>query len=80
MRTPVVAFDIPCLRALVDDTVGARVAAFDVGDFADALRSLSLDAARARHLGSAGPGRIRGLRWDDLAVEQGRIYRQAVDE
>jgi glycosyltransferase involved in cell wall biosynthesis len=80
VRTPVVAFDIPCLRALVDDTVGARVAAFDVGEFADALRSLSRDAAGTRHLGSAGPARIRGLRWDDLAVEQGRIYRQAVDQ
>jgi glycogen synthase len=80
VRTPVVAFDIPCLRALVDDTVGARVAAFDVGEFADALRSLSRDASRTRDLGSAGPARIRGLRWDHLAVEQGRIYRQAIDE
>jgi glycosyltransferase involved in cell wall biosynthesis/O-antigen/teichoic acid export membrane protein len=80
VRTPVVAFDIPCLRALVDDTVGARVAAFDVGEFADALRSLSLDTVRTRHLGAHGPGRIRGLRWDDLAVEQGRIYQQAIDQ
>jgi glycosyltransferase involved in cell wall biosynthesis/O-antigen/teichoic acid export membrane protein len=80
VRTPVVAFDIPCLRALVDDTVGARVAAFDVGAFADALRSLSLDTVRSRHLGSAGPERIGGLHWGDLAAEQGHIYRQALEE
>lgn len=79
VRTPVVAFDIPCLRALIDDRVGARVTAFDVNLFADALRSLSLDKTRRHDLGSAGPDRVKGLSWDDLAAEQGRIYESQIN-
>ena len=76
--TPVVAFDIPCLRALIDNEVGACVTAFDVSQFSDALRSLCLDGARRRHLGAAGPARVAALRWDDLAAEQGLIYQELV--
>ncbi|MGD0394571.1 MAG: glycosyltransferase [Acidimicrobiales bacterium] len=79
VRTPVVAFDIPCLRALIDDTVGIRVTAFDASQFADALRSLSLNKTRRHDLGSAGPDRVKGLRWDDLAAEQGRIYENQIN-
>ena len=78
VRTPVVAFDIPCLRALVDDTVGARVTAFDVGQFAEALRALSLNPRHRRRLGRAGPLTVGGLRWDHLAADQGRIYREVL--
>ena len=77
--TPVVAFDIPCLRALIDNQVGVSVTAFDVNQLADALRSLCLDEARRRRLGAAGPERVAGLRWDELAAEQGRIYREVID-
>ena len=79
VRTPVVAFDIPCLRALIDDTVGARVTAFDVSEFAGALRSLSLDEPRRRHLGSSGPKRVAGLRWNELSAEQGQVYAELVN-
>jgi len=79
VRTPVVAFDIPCLRALIDNTVGARVTAFDVSEFADALRSLSLDEPRRKHLGSSGPQRVAHLRWNELSAEQGEIYWELVN-
>ena len=75
VATPVVAFDIPCLRALVDDEVGARVPAFEVEAFADALRSLATDRALRRLLGDTGPDRVTGFNWDDLAAYQSRVYR-----
>ncbi len=77
--TPVVAFDIPCLRALVDEGVGARTAAFDVDAFAVALRSLCRDEDMRRRLGAAGPARVTGLNWDDLAAAQGRVYQALLD-
>jgi hypothetical protein len=43
------------------------------------LRTLCLDEGRRRYLGLAGPQRVDGLRWDDLAAEQGRIYRELID-
>jgi glycosyltransferase involved in cell wall biosynthesis/O-antigen/teichoic acid export membrane protein len=73
VQTPVVAFDIPCLRALVDDGVGYTVPAFDVGMLADALRSLALDEDGRRRLGAAGPARVAGLNWDALAALQGHV-------
>ena len=74
--TPVVAFDIPCLRALVDAEVGARVSAFDVDAFAGAMRSLATDAVLRQELGARGPGRVAGLRWEGLAEEQANVYRR----
>ena len=79
VETPVVAFDIPCLRSLVDQDVGYRVPAFDVEQFAEALRALSTDAGRRRRLGAAGPARVAAYRWDDLAPRQGAVYRQVLD-
>jgi amino acid adenylation domain-containing protein len=76
VATPVVAFDIPCLRALVDEEVGRRVPAGDVDAFAGALLALARDADLRRRLGDAGPPRVAGLNWDDLAAEQGRVYGQ----
>ena len=55
VATPVVAFDIPCLRALVDEDVGRRVPAFEVEAFAAALLALAHDARLRRELGDAGP-------------------------
>jgi glycosyltransferase involved in cell wall biosynthesis/O-antigen/teichoic acid export membrane protein len=77
--TPVVAFDIPCLRALVGDDVGRRVPAFDVTMFAEAMQALASDKVRRTHLGAAGPARVAELNWDELALLQGQVYRQLVD-
>ena len=73
--TPVVAFDIPCLRALVDGEVGARVPAFDVAAFAAAMQGLAADVRSRRELGDRGPARVAHLRWDDLAERQAAVYR-----
>jgi amino acid adenylation domain-containing protein len=76
VRTPVVAFDIACLRALVDDSVGARVEPFDVDKFALALESLASSRRMRRRLGDAGPDRVARLNWDDLADAQSDVYAE----
>ena len=79
VATPVVAFDIPCLRALVDEDVGRRVPAFEVEAFAAALTALAHDVELRRRLGDAGPARVASLNWDDLAAEQGQVYRRLLE-
>ncbi|AGZ38544.1 glycosyltransferase [Actinoplanes friuliensis] len=76
--TPVVAFDIPCLRALVQAEVGVPVPAGDVGALTEALISLANDPARCRRLGAAGPPSVRHLDWDTVAADQLAIYRSVV--
>jgi glycosyltransferase involved in cell wall biosynthesis/O-antigen/teichoic acid export membrane protein len=78
VATPVVAFDIPCLRALVHDGVGVPVPAQDVGALTAALIALANDPARCRRLGAAGPASVRHLDWDLVAAAQLKIYRAAI--
>jgi glycogen(starch) synthase len=75
--TPVVAFDIPCLRNLVGGRTGITVPAFDTGALADALVRLLSDPVLARDLGAGGPAAVAALRWDDLAVRQADVYLRA---
>ena len=77
--TPVVAFDIACLRALVTDQVGDVVPAFDVEALAAAIAGLAGDAERRRRLGAAGPATVADLRWDRLALRQGEVYRHTLE-
>lgn len=75
--TPVLAFDIPCLRDLVTDRVGVRVRPGDTGAYARALTALAADPARCRTLGAAGPATVRHLDWDAVADGQLAVYRRA---
>jgi glycogen(starch) synthase len=77
-RTPVVAFDIDCLRNLVNDDIGRRVPAFDVEAYAAALRELGADAALRSSLGRRGAADVAHLTWDNAAEHQGRVYRAAL--
>ena len=78
VRTPVVAFDIPCLRSLVDDGWVARARPStwrrSPGPFAAGHRR-----GLRRRQGAAGPERVAALNWDDLAAHQGRVYRTCLD-
>jgi glycogen(starch) synthase len=74
-HTPVVAFDIECLRNLVHDDNGRRVPAFDVGAFAAALRELGADAALRSSLGRRGAADVAHLTWDNAAEQQASVYR-----
>jgi glycosyltransferase involved in cell wall biosynthesis len=75
--TPVIAYDIPCLRALVTDAVGMPVPAEDVDALAAGLVALANDPVRCRRLGAAGPDSVRHLDWDIVAADQLAVYREA---
>jgi glycogen(starch) synthase len=77
VSTPVVAFDIPCLRNLVGSRTGIAVPAFDTDALADALVGLLSDPVLAADLGAGGPAAVATLRWDDLALRQADVYRRA---
>ncbi|MFC7277368.1 glycosyltransferase [Paractinoplanes rhizophilus] len=76
--TPVVAFDIPCLRALVRPGVGVPVEAFDVRALAGAMLALANDPARCARLGAAGPDSVRHLDWDAVAAAQLAAYESVL--
>lgn len=78
VRTPVVAFDIACLRSLVDDRTGRTVPAFDVDAYAAALGDLLADPDGRDRLGAAGRDRVGPLTWDAAAQAQAAVYREAM--
>lgn len=78
VHSPVVAFDIDCLRNLVHDDAGRRVPAFDVEAYAAALRELGADATLRSSLGRRGGADVAHLTWDNAAEDQGRVYRAAL--
>ncbi len=78
--TPVVAFDIPCLREVVGERSGLIVPAFDIDSYAHALRAVATDRQLAAELGRSGPAQVAGLRWDALAATQGHLYQAALED
>jgi glycosyltransferase involved in cell wall biosynthesis len=75
VATPVVAFDIPCLRDIVTATTGVLVRPFDIDELARAIASLAEDPPRRAHLGSAGAARVASMGWSALAERQSEVYR-----
>jgi glycosyltransferase involved in cell wall biosynthesis/O-antigen/teichoic acid export membrane protein len=75
--TPVLSFDIPCLRALVTDRVGMRVPIGDIDGYAAAMARLVADPERCAELGAAGPAAVRHLDWDKVAARQLQVYERA---
>ncbi|MCG8920184.1 glycosyltransferase [Actinokineospora sp. PR83] len=78
--SPVVAFDIDCLREVVPEAVGVRVPCFDTDALGAALVSLALDPERADRLGAAGREFARAYSWDWLAERQEESYLSAIRE
>lgn len=76
--TPVVAFDIPCLRNLVTPETGRPVPAFCVDRLADAIAELAVDGGLRSRLGAAGRESVARLTWENAAEAQGEVYRQAL--
>ena len=68
--TPVVAFDIPCLRTIVAAAGGVLVPPFDTEAYAAALADTLRDGDLRGRLGSAGRKVVERLRWDDVAGRQ----------
>jgi glycosyltransferase involved in cell wall biosynthesis len=68
--TPVVAFDIPCLRSIVAGAGGVLVPPFDTEAYAAALADTLRDGDLRARLGSAGRKFVERFRWDDVAERQ----------
>jgi len=76
--TPVVAFDIPCLRSILSTGCGILVPAFDTDAFAAALvRVLDDDQLRSRLVG-AGRATVKRLSWDGAASVQENLYSRVL--
>ena len=82
--TPVVAYDIDCLREVVPAEGGVLVpvpgGAFDAAAYARALVDLAHDAPRRAEVARCGPGMARVHDWDALAAAQDAFYRRVVAE
>ena len=76
--TPVLAFDIPCLRAVVPPDAGRLVPAFDVPALAAALGELLSDPERAADMGRRGRAFARRFDWDDVAAAQAEVYDEVL--
>jgi glycosyltransferase involved in cell wall biosynthesis/O-antigen/teichoic acid export membrane protein len=76
--TPVLAFDIPCLREVLPPEAGVLIPAFDVDAFATALADLAGDPDRCAAMGEAGRAAARRFDWEPLARRQEEVYREAV--
>jgi glycogen synthase len=75
--TPVVAFNIPCLREVVPAECGRLVPAFDVAGLAATLAGLYPDAEVVSALGRAGRRFAADYDWDVIARRQADVYRSA---
>ncbi|RBY78369.1 glycosyltransferase family 1 protein [Geodermatophilus sp. TF02-6] len=76
--TPVVAFDIPCLREVVPPACGRLVPPFDVAALATQLAALHPDRDLMLAMGAAGRAFAAGYDWDVLARRQAEVYRLSV--
>lgn len=76
--TPVIAFDIPCLREIVPPGVGWLVEPFDVGAFADEItRRYAQPGLEA--VAEEGRKFAAGYNWDALADRQAEAYHAALE-
>ncbi|MCD4849758.1 glycosyltransferase family 4 protein [Arthrobacter sp. AK01] len=75
--TPVIAFDIPCLREIVPNGAGWLVDAFDVGALARELEA-RYSQSGLESVGAHGRAFAAGYNWDRLATLQGAAYRAAI--
>jgi hypothetical protein len=75
--TPVLAFEIPCLREVVPEGAGRLIAPGDVGAYAAALVALAADPDGCREMARRGRSFARRFDWDAIAAEQEDVYRLA---
>jgi glycosyltransferase involved in cell wall biosynthesis/O-antigen/teichoic acid export membrane protein len=81
--TPVVAYDIDCLREVVPAEGGVLVptaGGFDARAYADALVDVWHDEPRCAVVARRGPELARVHDWDALAATQDAFYRRVVAE
>ncbi|MFJ6535646.1 glycosyltransferase family 4 protein [Paenarthrobacter sp. NPDC091711] len=77
--TPVIAFDIPCLKEIVPPGTGWIVEAFDVQALGDEIARRYRQAG-LEHVGEQGRKFAAGYNWDALAGMQAQAYGSALTE
>ncbi|MBG6217354.1 glycosyltransferase involved in cell wall biosynthesis [Arthrobacter sp. CAN_A6] len=78
--TPVIAFDIPCLREVVPPGCGWLVPPFDVDGLADEMCRQYSDPTGLAAAGAAGRRFASGFDWDGRAVSQVDAYYAALPD
>ncbi|MBJ2119435.1 glycosyltransferase family 4 protein [Arthrobacter sp. MSA 4-2] len=78
--TPVIAFDIPCLREVVPPGCGWVVPPFDVEALADEIVTRYNDPEVLAAAGAAGRRFAMGFDWDALASSQLEAYYSALPQ
>lgn len=73
----VVAYDIDCLREIVDSGGGVLVEPFDTGAYAEATLKLLADPVDRRRRGEQGRLMARAYDWDVLCTAQEAVYELA---
>ncbi|WP_369141092.1 glycosyltransferase [Modestobacter versicolor] len=76
--TPVVAFDIPCLREVLPPEVSRTVPEMTASALAQALVDSYGDDELAAAAAEHGPGHARAYGWDGIAAQQARAYLTAM--
>lgn len=77
--TPVIAFDIPCLREVVPHDCGWLVTPFDVDRLAEEI-AVRYDAANLPEIGIRGRCYASAFDWDLVAEQQLGEYRRSLSE
>jgi glycosyltransferase involved in cell wall biosynthesis len=76
--TPVVAFDLPPLREILEDCGGLLVTPYDTEAFAAALRLLLTDSEQRSALAAQCQVQVRRFDWDRAARAHERVYQAAI--
>ena len=72
--TPVLAFHIPCLRAVLPSECGRMIAPYSVPDYADALVEM-YHSSNLAAMAVAGRHFARRFDWEHIAVQQENAYK-----
>lgn len=78
--TPVVGFEIPCLRETVPRQAGQLVTPFDLREFRQALAELLADPGRCAEMGRAGRAYAASFSWGAVADATLSVYRGAIQD
>lgn len=78
--TPVVAFDIPCLREVIPTGCGLRIAPFDVTAYAQAITELYHNPAAVTAAAPHARAFAAGYDWDIVADRQQCAYTAALTD
>jgi glycogen(starch) synthase len=78
--SPVVAFSVESLHAIVPPECGVLVPSFDVAAYARATVELLDDPARCHEMGEKGRAFSSHYGWDELSRRQGAVFTQVLTE